>query len=167
MQDIKQTVLELMDAAAARGLAEFELETDDFKLKLKLPGDAPAMPVAAVPVAAVPVAASPAVTPAAPTAPAPAAAAQPAAAEAPAIPEGRTVEAPLVGIFYAAPAPEEPPFIEVGQSVRKGDTLFIIEAMKTMNEIPAPCDGTISHILAQSGDMVEYGQVVVVMEEAE
>lgn len=166
MEEIKQTVLELMDAAAARGLAEFELETDDFKLKLKLPGDAPAMPVAAVPVAAVPVAASPAVTAAASAAPAPAAPAQP-AAEAPAIPEGRTVEAPLVGIFYAAPAPEEPPFIEVGQSVRKGDTLFIIEAMKTMNEIPAPCDGTISHILAQSGDMVEYGQVVVVMEEAE
>lgn len=156
MQDIKQTVLELMDAAAARGLAEFELETDDFKLKLKLSGDAPAVPVAAV---AVPVAAAaPAAVPAAVTSPAPQAAA-------PAIPEGRTVEAPLVGIFYAAPAPEEPPFIEVGQQVKKGDTLFIIEAMKTMNEIPAPCDGTISHILAQSGDMVEYGQVVVVMEE--
>jgi len=156
MQDIKQTVLELMDAAAARGLAEFELETDDFKLKLKLSGDAPAVPVAAV---AVPVAA-------AATAAVPAAAPSPqAAAPAPTIPEGRTVEAPLVGIFYAAPAPEEPPFIEVGQQVKKGDTLFIIEAMKTMNEIPAPCDGTISHILAQSGDMVEYGQVVVVMEE--
>ena len=169
MQDIKQTVLELMDAAAARGLAEFELETDDFKLKLKFSGDAPAVPVAAVPVAAVPVAATPVAAAAAPAAPAagtPAAPAQP-AAETPGIPEGRTVEAPLVGIFYAAPAPEEPPFIEVGQTVKKGDTLFIIEAMKTMNEIPAPCDGTISHILAQSGDMVEYGQVVVVMEEAE
>lgn len=169
MEEIKATVLELMDAAAARGLAEFELETDDFKLKLKFSGDAPAVPVAAVPVAAVPVAATPVAAAAAPAAPAagtPAAPVQP-AAEAPAIPEGRTVEAPLVGIFYAAPAPEEPPFIEVGQTVKKGDTLFIIEAMKTMNEIPAPCDGTISHILAQSGDMVEYGQVVVVMEEAE
>ncbi len=161
MQDMKQTVLELMDAAAARGLAEFELETDDFKLKLKLPNNAPAVPVAAVPVAAVPVAAAPAAVPAV----APAAPAQPVPA-APQVPEGRTVEAPLVGIFYAAPAPEEPPFIEVGQQVKKGDTLFIIEAMKTMNEIPAPCDGRISHILAQSGDMVEYGQVVVVMEEA-
>ena len=169
MEEIKATVLELMDAAAARGLAEFELETDDFKLKLKFSGDAPAMPVAAVPVAAVPVAATPVAAAAAPAATAAATSAAPAqpSAEAPAIPEGRTVEAPLVGIFYAAPAPEEPPFIEVGQSVRKGDTLFIIEAMKTMNEIPAPCDGTISHILAQSGDMVEYGQVVVVMEEAE
>lgn len=160
MQKIKQLVTELMDAAAARGLAEFELETDEFKIKMKM-GSAqtqvPAVPV----VAAVPVAT--AVAPAA--APAePAAAAAPASA-APSIPAGRTVEAPLVGTFYAGPAPEEPPFIEVGQRVRKGDTLFIIEAMKTMNEIAAPCDGRISHILAQSGDLVEYGQVVVVMEE--
>ncbi|MFR4973253.1 MAG: acetyl-CoA carboxylase biotin carboxyl carrier protein [Butyricicoccus pullicaecorum] len=71
---------------------------------------------------------------------------------------GTPVEAPLVGIFYSAPAPEEPPFIEVGQQVKKGDTLFIIEAMKTMNEITAPCDGTVSRILAQNGDMVEYKQ---------
>lgn len=166
MQDIKQTVLELMDAAAARGLAEFELETDDFKLKLKTGGAAapvPAVPVAVV-AAAAPVSAAAAAS-AAPAASATAAVSAPAEPQKPAIPEGRTVEAPLVGIFYAGPAPEEPPFIEVGQTVKKGDTLFIIEAMKTMNEIPAPCDGRISHILAQSGDMVEYGQVVVVMEE--
>lgn len=143
MENIKQTVLELMDAAAARGLAEFELETGEFKLKLKLGGGcAPAQ--------------------AAPGVSAPAQSTAPAA---PAVPAGRTVEAPLVGIFYAAPSPEDAPFIEVGQQVKKGDTLFIIEAMKTMNEIAAPCDGKISHILAQSGDMVEYGQVVVVMEE--
>lgn len=149
MQEIKQLVLELMDAAAARDFAEFELETDDFKLKLKMGGGTqiPAeVPAAAAPVAAV-------------------SAAAPAASAAPSVPEGRTVEAPLVGIFYAGPSPEEPPFIEVGQTVKKGDTLFIIEAMKTMNEIAAPCDGKISHILAQSGDMVEYGQAVVVMEE--
>ncbi|RKJ83189.1 acetyl-CoA carboxylase biotin carboxyl carrier protein [Butyricicoccus sp. 1XD8-22] len=163
MQDIKQTVIELMDAAAARGLAEFELEVDDFKLKLKMGGSAAAVPASVPVVAAVPVAAAPAVSAAPAAAPtAPASAPAPAAQG---VPEGRTVEAPLVGIFYAAPAPEEPPFIEVGQTVKKGDTLFIIEAMKTMNEIAAPCDGRISHILAQSGDMVEYGQVVVVMEE--
>lgn len=170
MQDIRQTVLELMDAAAARGLAEFELETDDFKLKLKMGTDTATQVPAAVPVvAAVPVAAAPvaaAASAAVSVAPAQTVpAAKTASAAAPAIPEGRTVEAPLVGIFYAGPAPEEPPFIEVGQTVKKGDTLFIIEAMKTMNEIAAPCDGKISHILAQSGDMVEYGQVVVVMEE--
>ena len=71
--------------------------------------------------------------------------------------------APLVGTFYSTPSPDEPPFIEVGQSVKKGDTLFIIEAMKTMNEIVAPCDGTVSRIMAQSGDMVEYDQTIVVI----
>ena len=76
---------------------------------------------------------------------------------------GTKVTAPLVGTFYAAPSPEEPPYIEVGQTVKKGDTLFIIEAMKTMNEISAPCDGTVSRIMAQSGDMVEYGQTIVVI----
>lgn len=76
---------------------------------------------------------------------------------------GTKVTAPLVGTFYAAPSPEEPPYIEVGQAVKKGDTLFIIEAMKTMNEISAPCDGTVSRIMAQSGDMVEYGQTLVVI----
>ena len=156
MQDIKQTVIELMDAAAARGLAEFELEVDDFKLKLKMGGSAAAVPASVPVVAAVPVAAAPAAVSAAPAAASTVSAPAPAAQG---VPEGRTVEAPLVGIFYAAPAPE------VGQTVKKGDTLFIIEAMKTMNEIAAPCDGRISHILAQSGDMVEYGQVVVVMEE--
>ena len=100
---------------------------------------------------------------------APAAAAAPQAQPAAASPveesfSGTPVEAPLVGIFYSAPAPEEPPFIEVGQQVKKGDTLFIIEAMKTMNEITAPCDGTVSRILAQNGDMVEYKQVLVVIE---
>ena len=62
-----------------------------------------------------------------------------------------------------APAEEELPYIEVGQQVKKGDTLFIIEAMKTMNEIAAPCDGKVSRILAQSGDMVEFGQLLVVI----
>ena len=142
MQDIK-VFLELMDAVAARGFAEFELETDDFKIKLKRAG----ADVAAIP-------AAPAVASASASAAVATAAAAVQVPAAPAIPEGRTVEAPLVGIF-----------IEVGQAVKKGDTLFIIEAMKTMNEIPAPCDGIISHVLAQSGDMVEYGQVVVVMEE--
>ncbi len=134
MQDIKQTVIELMDAAAARGLAEFELEVDNFKLKLKMGGSAAAVPASVPVVAAVPVAAAPAAVSAAPAAASTVSAPAPAAQG---VPKGRTVEAPLVGIFYAAPAPEEPPFIEVGQTVKKGDTLFIIEAMKTMNEIVA------------------------------
>lgn len=77
---------------------------------------------------------------------------------------GTVVTAPLVGTFYAAGSPDEPPFIAVGQHVSKGDTLFIIEAMKTMNSIVSPCDGTVSRILAQNGDMVEYKQAIVVIE---
>ena len=148
--EMKQAAIELMDAVKSRGLAELSLEGDDFKLKIKANAPAPVV-YASAPAAA-------------PTAPA-AAAAQAAPADAPASAEepGTKVTAPLVGVFYSAPAPDAPPYIEVGQSVKKGDTLFIIEAMKTMNEISAPCDGTISRILAEAGDLVEFGQTLVVI----
>lgn len=77
---------------------------------------------------------------------------------------GTVVTAPLVGTFYAANSPDEPPLATVGQKVSKGDTLFIIEAMKTMNAIVSPCDGKISRILVQNGEMVEYKQAVIVIE---
>ena len=82
------------------------------------------------------------------------AAAQDEAAAAPAeeLPAGTEVKSPLVGTFYSSPSPDAPPFVLVGQKVKEGDTLFIIEAMKTMNEIKSPCDGTVSRILAQPGD---------------
>ena len=146
LKEIKEFALELMDAARARSLAEFELETEDFRIALKTQGQV--MQVSAAP--------APAMTAAAAAAPA-----------APAVddtPRGTRVEAPLVGIFYSSPSPEEPPFVEVGQKVSKGDTIFIIEAMKTMNEIAAPCDGTVSRIYAQSGDMVEYKQLICMIE---
>lgn len=77
---------------------------------------------------------------------------------------GTPVKAPLVGTFYCAPSPEEKPFVEVGQSVRKGDVVGIIEAMKLMNEITAPVDGVIKCIHAENGNMVEYGEVLMVLE---
>ena len=70
----------------------------------------------------------------------------------------------MVGTFYAAPSPGAAPFVKVGQRVRKGDVVGIIEAMKIMNEIKAPCDGKIIRIMAQPGDMVEYNQVLCVIE---
>ncbi|KUK31050.1 MAG: AccB acetyl-CoA carboxylase, biotin carboxyl carrier protein [Thermoanaerobacterales bacterium 50_218] len=70
------------------------------------------------------------------------------------------VTAPMVGTFYRAPAPDAPPFVEVGSKVKKGDTLCIIEAMKLMNEIEAECDGEVVEILAENGQPVEYGQVL-------
>lgn len=74
------------------------------------------------------------------------------------------VKAPLVGTFYEAPAPDQPPFVRLGQTVKKGDTLFIIEAMKVMNEINAPRDGKIARIHAKNAEMVMYDQTVMEIE---
>ncbi|NLN04458.1 MAG: acetyl-CoA carboxylase biotin carboxyl carrier protein [Clostridiaceae bacterium] len=70
------------------------------------------------------------------------------------------VKAPLVGVFYAAKAPGEPPYVEVGDKVSKGDTLCLIEAMKIMNEIQSDVDGTIEEICVTNGQIVEFGQVL-------
>ncbi len=71
------------------------------------------------------------------------------------------ITAPLVGTFYEAPSPDQPPFVKIGQHVKKGDTLFIIEAMKVMNEITAPEDGVIEKVHVDNGDMVMYDQTVM------
>ena len=68
------------------------------------------------------------------------------------------VKAELVGVFYASPSPDAPPFVTVGQTVKKGDVICIIEAMKMMNEIESPYDGTLTVVIAENGSMVEYGQ---------
>lgn len=82
-------------------------------------------------------------------------------AESPVESSGTKVEAPLLGTFYAAPSPEEAPFVTVGKEVKKGDVVGIIEAMKLMNEITAPCDGVIESIQVENGQMVEYHQVLM------
>ena len=87
-----------------------------------------------------------------------------AAKKEPAAIDGTPVKAPLVGTFYCAPSPEDAPFVAVGQSVKKGDVVAIIEAMKLMNEITAPADGVVKSILAENGNMVEYGEVLMVLE---
>lgn len=155
IKELKDVAVELMDAMKNRGLGEVELELDDVKIKIKSAPPAPVVPVAAAPAAA-PVAAA--------AAPAAQGEAAPATAAAEEQPAGTPVKSPLVGTFYSSPAPDAPPFVLVGQKVKEGDTLFIIEAMKTMNEIKAPCDGTVVRILAQPGDMVEYNQTVVIIE---
>ena len=102
--------------------------------------------------------------PAASAAPAAAAAAETETAPADDLPAGTQVKSPLVGTFYSAPSPDEPPFVLVGQEVREGDTLCIIEAMKVMNEIKAPCSGKVVRIMVQPGDMVEYNQLLCIIE---
>ncbi len=88
----------------------------------------------------------------------PAGSAETAAAPEPAAEEGVLVESPMVGMYYAAPAPGSDPFVTVGSRVKKGDVLCIIEAMKTMNEITAEQDGEIVQIYAGNGQLVEVGQ---------
>lgn len=148
IQELKGVALELMDALKEKGLSEVEIRLDDARITIK-----------AQTVASVSAALSQETVQAAP-------AQMKADVQRATEPEptGTQVRAPLVGTFYSSPTPDAPPYVLVGQRVKKGDTLFIIEAMKTMNEIEAPCDGTISRILAQPGDMVEYNQTIIVID---
>lgn len=85
----------------------------------------------------------------------------PAPAETTVAPEGDVVESPLVGVAYLAAGPDKPAFVTVGDSVKKGQTLVIIEAMKVMNEIPSPKDGVVTEILVSNEEMVEFGKGLV------
>jgi len=98
-----------------------------------------------------------AMPPPAPAAPAPAAAPEPAAEPAPTL-TGHIMTSPMVGTFYRSPAPTSPPFVEVGQTVRAGEVLCIVEAMKMMNQIEADKSGTIGEILVDNGEAVEFEQ---------
>lgn len=129
------------------GLGEIELEEGDRRLRLAR-ATAPSM--------VQPVMAAPAMAVSAPVA-------TPAAAEAPAAHPG-TVKSPMVGVAYLASEPSAPAFISVGQSVEAGQTLLLIEAMKTFNQIKAPKAGTVKQILVASGQPVEYDEPLVVIE---
>ena len=104
-------------------------------------------------------AAVPTVTPQAPTTPAVEAVSESGASESE--DEGDLVESPLVGVAYLAAGPDKPNFVSVGDTVKKGQTLVIIEAMKVMNEIPAPKDGVVTEILVENEEMVEFGKGLV------
>jgi acetyl-CoA carboxylase biotin carboxyl carrier protein len=95
---------------------------------------------------------------------APAAVAAPVAVAAPAGDQAGAVKSPMVGTVYMAASPEAPPFITVGATVKQGQTLIIIEAMKTMNQIPAPKSGKVTQIMVDNGTPVEFGEVLLVIE---
>ena len=103
---------------------------------------------------------TPVVAPVVEAATTPAVAAEPVAAPAQTA-EGDVVESPLVGVVYLSPAPDKPAFVSVGDKVTKGQTLLIIEAMKVMNEVPAPKDGIVTEILVANEEMVEFGKGLV------
>ena len=154
-------IKDLMTQFDQSSLREFSYKngTDELqfsKNEARMASEAPAQ-VAPVPTA---VAASPIVS--APSAPVESAVEEaPAPAETTVAPEGDVVESPLVGVAYLAAGPDKPAFVTVGDSVKKGQTLVIIEAMKVMNEIPAPKDGVVTEILVSNEEMVEFGKGLV------
>ena len=141
-----EEIYDLMDRFERSKLQSLKLSREGFSIELCRPAPAPAAPVFA---------AAPAPVPAASAAAAPAAAPAPVQEEAPA------VTAPLVGTFYAAPAPDQAPFVAVGDRVKKGQTVCLIEAMKMMSEVPAPCDCVIEEILKSSGELVSFGEPLI------
>lgn len=146
------------------GLTRVRLSEEDGRVVELERMTAPAPEAIAVPVSAPMTAAvTPAAAPAAPAVIAPTEAPAPAAETAPAPTATNTisVEAPMVGVFYAAPSPGADPFVSVGSTVHVGDTLCIIEAMKLMNEVVAEADGTIAEICVQDGDLVEFGSCIM------
>ncbi len=140
-----EEIYDLMDRFERSALQSLKLSREGFSIELSRAAPAPAAPVYAAPAA--PVFAAPA----APAAP----------AEAPAQEEAPAVTAPLVGTFYAAPAPDQAPFVAVGDRVKKGQTVCLIEAMKMMSEVPAPCDCVIEEILKASGELVSFGEPLI------
>jgi len=140
----------LIDLVQESGIAELEITEGEEKVKIVKGG--------AVSVAAAPIMAMPALAPAAP-----ALAAAPAAEAPDAGQEGHVVKAPMVGTFYRSPSPDAKVFVEVGQAVKEGDTICIIEAMKLMNEIEADASGVVKAILVENGQPVEYGQPLFIL----
>ncbi|WP_028310614.1 acetyl-CoA carboxylase biotin carboxyl carrier protein [Derxia gummosa] len=143
----------LIDLVADSGISELEVTEADGKVRI-VKTSPQAAPVY-VQQAAAP---APVVAAAAPAAGAPAAA--PAAPEAP---KGHVVKSPMVGTFYRSPSPGAKSFIELGQQVKEGDTLCIIEAMKLLNEIESDATGEVKQILVENGQAVEYGQPLFVI----
>ena len=146
----------LIDLVQESGIAELEITEGEEKVKIVKGGEATVTPVAP---ATAPLAGAPIAAPAPAAAPAAAAA----AAEEPAQ-SGHVLKAPMVGTFYRSPSPEAKPFVEVGQNVKAGETVCIIEAMKLMNEIEADATGMIKAILVEGGQPVEYGQPLFIIE---
>jgi acetyl-CoA carboxylase biotin carboxyl carrier protein len=149
----------LIDLVSESNISELEITEADGKVRI-VKSD-PAAAVAVQPVyAAAP--AAPVVHAAAPVAAA--AAAAPAAAAAAPVETGHVVKSPMVGTFYRASSPNAKPFADVGQTVKEGEAICIIEAMKIMNEIEADKSGTITKILCENGQAVEFGQPLFIIE---
>jgi len=142
----------LIDLVQESGIAELEITEGEEKVKIVRGGVVSMTAPAPVTIAAAPTVvaeARPAATAALP---------EPAPGQ-----EGHVVKAPMVGTFYRSPSPDAKAFVEVGQAVKEGDTICIIEAMKLMNEIEADASGVVKAILVENGQPVEYGQPLFIL----
>jgi len=148
-------IKKLIDILEESNLAELEIKEGEESVRLsRVPkGSAAAAPVTHVQIPTAPAAAAPA---AIASAPAPTAGGKE-------LPPGHVLRSPMVGTFYASPNPEAPPFVKVGQTVKVGDTLAIIEAMKMFNQIEADAAGTVLAVLASSGQPVEFDEPLFVI----
>ena len=146
--DVSADLLEkLAETMGNAGLSEIEYVDGDRSLRLSRAVQAVAAPIAAAPVMAA--AAAPAAAPAAPaTAPEP-------------VSDVKTIDSPMVGTVYLAPEPGAGDFVNVGDEIKEGDTLMIIEAMKVMNHLPSPASGIVRRVLVSDGQPVEFGQPLI------
>jgi acetyl-CoA carboxylase biotin carboxyl carrier protein len=143
----------LIDLVSESNISELEITEAEGKVRIVKAGGAPAAPAHAA-ASAPPTAA----------APAPAVALAAPAAEAPAEPEGKVIKSPMVGTFYRAASPGAKAFVELGDEVKEGMPVCIIEAMKIMNEIESDCAGKLKRILCENGQAVEFGQPLFIVE---
>jgi acetyl-CoA carboxylase biotin carboxyl carrier protein len=149
-------IKELIELLVEKDIAEFELERGDIKVHVKRGGSAPAMATQPLAVAGVP--ATAVVAGSAPPIPHPSSEPAASPAEAPSTDSDLfIIKSPIVGTYYEAPSPGAPPFVKAGDTVREGQVLCIIEAMKLMNEIEAEVSGVIAQMLVANGSPVEYG----------
>ncbi|NWO08863.1 acetyl-CoA carboxylase biotin carboxyl carrier protein [Chromohalobacter salexigens] len=152
--DIRK-VKKLIELLEESNISEIEIQEGEESVRIsRHTGGFSAPPAAQAPAPAV----APAPAPAAPSV-----AAAPEAEAAPAQPSGHPVTSPMVGTFYRSPAPGAKAFVEVGQSVKKGETVCIVEAMKMMNQIEADQDGVIEAIMVEDGEPVEFDQPMVII----
>ncbi|MEX0662332.1 MAG: acetyl-CoA carboxylase biotin carboxyl carrier protein [Balneolaceae bacterium] len=155
-------VKNLLDLISESEVNEVSIEEGDFKLKVKKQSDSPSQLHYQMPP-------QPQQAPAAAPAPQPAAAPSTGGAEeAPSEPQpdGEVIKSPIVGTFYEAASPDSDPFVKVGDTIKKGDTLCIVEAMKIMNEIEAEVSGTIQKIIVDNGQPVEFDQPLFIIKKS-
>ena len=145
----------LIDLVSESNVSELEITEAEGKVRIVKSAPAGAAAPVTYTMAPAPAASSSAPVPAAPAVE---------VAAAPAQPEGHTVTSPMVGTFYRASSPGAKPFVEIGDSIKEGETICIVEAMKILNEIEADKSGTVTQILVENGQAVEYGQPLYVIE---